>query len=188
MATVSESLALSSLSNLRPSLSPSLTSPPSLSLSAHWKLTALPQFTGLRIQLPSHRSVSSFSSRNPSVLRRCARVSCEAQETALDIPIVTDATWESLVLKADGPVLVEFWAPWCGPCRMIHPVIGELAKQYDGKLKCFKLSTDDSPSIATQYGIRSIPTIMIFINGEKKDAVIGAVPKTTLIASIEKFL
>lgn len=106
----------------------------------------------------------------------------------ISVPGVTDATWESLVLKADGPVLVEFWAPWCGPCRMIHPVIGELAKQYDGKLKCFKLSTDDSPSIATQYGIRSIPTIMIFINGEKKDAVIGAVPKTTLIASIEKFL
>uniref|UniRef100_A0A7N2KWI1 Uncharacterized protein n=1 Tax=Quercus lobata TaxID=97700 RepID=A0A7N2KWI1_QUELO len=84
MATLSESLALSSLSNLRPSLSPYLTSPPSLSLSAYRKLTALPQFTGLRIQLPSHRSVSSFSSRNPSVLRRCARVSCEAQETALD--------------------------------------------------------------------------------------------------------
>lgn len=84
MATLSESLALSSLSNLRPSLSPSLTSPPSISLSAHRKLTALPQFSGLRIQLPSHRPVSSFSSRNPSVLRRCARVSCEAQETALD--------------------------------------------------------------------------------------------------------
>ncbi|KAL4620388.1 hypothetical protein ACB092_06G150300, partial [Castanea dentata] len=102
---------------------------------------------------------------------------------------VTDATWESLVLKADGPVLVEFWAPWCGPCRMIHPVIGELSKQYDVKPKCFKLSTDDSPSIATQYGIQSIPTIMmIFINFEKKDAVIGSVPKTTLTANIEKFL
>lgn len=106
----------------------------------------------------------------------------------LAVPAVTDRTWQSLVLKADGPVLVEFWAPWCGPCRMIHPVIGELAQQYAGKLKCFQLNTDDSPSIATQYGIRSIPTIMIFINGEKKDAVIGAVPKTTLSASIEKFL
>ncbi|KAJ7981460.1 Thioredoxin [Quillaja saponaria] len=93
-----------------------------------------------------------------------------------DVPTVTDATWESLVLKAEGPVLVEFWASWCGPCRMIHPVISELSKEYAGRIKCYKLSTDDSPSIATQYGIRSIPTIMIFINGEKKDVVIVAVP------------
>lgn len=104
------------------------------------------------------------------------------------VPTVNDTTWESLVLKADGPVLVEFWAPWCGPCRMIHPVIGELAQQYAGKLKCFKSNTDESPSVATQYGIRSIPTIITFINGEKKDAVVGAVPKSTLTAGIEKFL
>lgn len=104
------------------------------------------------------------------------------------VPAVTDETWESVVLKADGPVLVEFWAPWCGPCRMIHPVIGELAQQYAGKLECFKLNADDSPSIATQFGIRSIPTIMIFFNGEKKDAIIGAVPKTTLCSIVEKFL
>ncbi|KAK2631344.1 hypothetical protein EUGRSUZ_L03049 [Eucalyptus grandis] len=101
---------------------------------------------------------------------------------------VTDATWQSLVLESESPVLVEFWAPWCGPCRMIHPVIDELAKQYAGKLKCYKVNTDESPSVATRYGIRSIPTVMIFKSGEKKDAVIGAVPKSTLTTSIEKFL
>lgn len=101
---------------------------------------------------------------------------------------VNEKTWRDLVLLSEIPILVEFWAPWCGPCRMIHPVIDELAGEYAGKLKCYKLNTDDSPAIATEFGIRSIPTVMIFKDGEKKDAIIGAVPKSTLISSIEKFL
>ncbi|PWA73447.1 thioredoxin-1 [Artemisia annua] len=164
------------------------TSPPSLSSPTFLRrrLFSFHQFSGLKIQ--QKQSVSLSSQR---VSKRVAGSSivCEASsDTALDVPSVTNETWESLVLKADGPVMVEFWAPWCGPCRMLLPVIGELAKEYTGRLKCYKLNTDDSPSIATQYGIRSIPTIMIFLNGEKKDAIIGAVPKTTLTASIEKFL
>lgn len=106
----------------------------------------------------------------------------------ISVPAVTDASWKSSVLESEFPVLVEFWAPWCGPCRMIHPIIDDLAKQYAGKLKCYKVNTDQSPSIATQYGIRSIPTVIIFKDGEKKDAIIGAVPKSTLTTSIEKFL
>lgn len=104
------------------------------------------------------------------------------------MPAVSEAQWKSLVLESDLPVLVEFWAPWCGPCRMIQATINEMAKEYAGKIKFYKVNTDDCPGIATQFGIRSIPTVMVFKGGEKKEAVIGAVPKSTLTSSIEKYL
>ncbi|XP_021754862.1 thioredoxin M-type, chloroplastic-like isoform X1 [Chenopodium quinoa] len=104
------------------------------------------------------------------------------------VPSVTEETWKSLVLESDLPVMVEFWAPWCGPCRIVQPVIDELSKEFAGKLKVFKVNTDESATIASDYGVRSIPTVIIFKNGEKKEAIIGAVPKSTLTSSIEKFL
>jgi thioredoxin 1 len=101
---------------------------------------------------------------------------------------VTDSTFKDEVLDSTVPVLVDFWAPWCGPCRMVAPVVEEIADQYEGKIKVVKVNTDDNPQIASQYGIRSIPTLMIFKDGQKADTVVGAVPKTTLSNTLEKYL
>ena len=101
---------------------------------------------------------------------------------------VSDASFEQDVLKSDVPVLVDFWAPWCGPCRMVAQIVDEIAKEFDGKIKVFKLNTDENPNVASQFGIRSIPTLMVFKDGQKVDTVVGAVPKTTLSSTISKYL
>jgi thioredoxin 1 len=93
---------------------------------------------------------------------------------------VTDATFEQEVLKAPRPVLVDFWAPWCGPCRMVAPIVEELAKEYDGKVNFVKLNTDDNPIIASRYSIRSIPTLLVFKGGEPIGQIIGFRPKSDL--------
>jgi thioredoxin 1 len=101
---------------------------------------------------------------------------------------VTDASFENDVLKSNVPVLVDFWAPWCGPCRMVSGTVDEIAQDFAGKLKVYKLNTDENPNVASQYGIRSIPTLMLFKNGVKVDTVVGAVPKTTLSSTIAKYI
>jgi thioredoxin 1 len=101
---------------------------------------------------------------------------------------VTDSTFKQEVLDSEIPVLVDFWAPWCGPCRMVAPVVDEIADQYVGQVKVVKVNTDENPSVASQYGIRSIPTLMIFKGGQRVDMVVGAVPKTTLSSTLEKHL
>ena len=101
---------------------------------------------------------------------------------------VTDATFNEEVLKADLPVLVDFWAPWCGPCRMVAPIVEELAQEYEGSVKFVKLNTDDNVNTAMQYGIRSIPTLLLFKDGQMVDQVIGFRPKGELKRTIDKAL
>ncbi|MGI0481465.1 thioredoxin [Geminocystis sp. CENA526] len=105
-----------------------------------------------------------------------------------EVTEVKEADFKEVVLDSELPVLVDFWAPWCGPCRMVAPVVEEIAQQYEGKVKVVKLNTDENPQIASQYGIRSIPTLMVFKGGQKLEMVVGAVPKTTLSNTLEKHL
>ena len=102
--------------------------------------------------------------------------------------IVDDLNFQAEVLQSDKPVLVDFWAIWCGPCKMIAPTIEELAKEYDGKLKVAKMDVDANPKTAMQYGIRSIPTLLLFKNGNVVEQIIGAVQKRNLIEKVTPHL
>lgn len=93
---------------------------------------------------------------------------------------ITDANFEEVVLKADKPVLLDFWAEWCGPCRMIGPSVEELSKEYEGKAVVGKVNVDENPSVSMQFGVRNIPTLLYFKNGEIVDRQVGAVPKAVL--------
>ncbi len=101
---------------------------------------------------------------------------------------VTSSTWDKEVLQTGELVMVDFWAVWCGPCRMVAPTVEELSKEYAGKLKVVKLNTDDNPDIASRYKIMGIPTLMFFKDGEKVEQIVGAVPKPQLQAKIDTLL
>jgi len=100
----------------------------------------------------------------------------------------TDANFEAEVVGSEVPVLVDFWAPWCGRCRIVDPIVEEIAGQYEGKLKVGKLNTDDNRETAAKYGIMSIPTIMIFKNGKVEERIVGAQPKKAIVDKINGIL
>ena len=101
-----------------------------------------------------------------------------------DVQQVSDESFDREVLKADLPVLIDFWAPWCGPCKAIGPVVEELANEYAGKLKVVKMNVDDNPQTPSKYGVRGIPNLILFKGGEVRDQIIGAVPKAQLVKAV----
>ncbi len=101
---------------------------------------------------------------------------------------LTDANFEELVLKSDKPVLIDFWAEWCGPCRMVGPIVEELSREYDGQAVIGKINVDDNPGVTMKYGIRNIPTLLFFKNGEVADKQVGAVPKNVLVNKLTALL
>ena len=101
---------------------------------------------------------------------------------------ITDTSFDQEVLKSGVPVLVDFWAPWCGPCKMIGPIVEDLGDEYKDRLKIGKINVDDNPQVATQLGIRSIPTLILFKDGQPVEMIIGAVPKAYISEKIDPHL
>ena len=102
----------------------------------------------------------------------------------MELVTITDDNFEEEVIKSDKPVLIDFWAVWCGPCRMIAPIVEELAKEYEGKVKIGKLDVDSNQQTSIKFGVRSIPTILIFKDGKVKETIIGAVPKKNIVEKL----
>ena len=101
-----------------------------------------------------------------------------------NIAQVSDDSFDSEVLKSPVPVLIDFWAPWCGPCQAVAPIVDELAGEYAGKLKIVKMNVDDNPRTPARYGVRGIPNLILFKNGEVQQQIVGAVPKAHLVKAI----
>ncbi|CAI0556917.1 unnamed protein product [Linum tenue] len=133
--------------------------------------------------------LSSESSCIPSEIGECLIfISCMKLRVLNAAAVVTKDSWEKSILKSDTPVLVEFHASWCGPCKMVHRVIDELAGEYQGRIQCFVLNADNDSEIAEDYDIKAVPVVLLFKNGEKQETVVGTMPKEFYAAAIERVL
>ncbi|XP_054786130.1 thioredoxin M3, chloroplastic [Prosopis cineraria] len=130
----------------------------------------------------SLRIHKALKCQNPYLL---PRIQCVRETKAKPI---TKELWETLILNSETPVLVEFYASWCGPCRMVHRLIDEIATEYTGRLKCYVLNTDSDLELAENYEIKAVPVVLLFKNGQKCDTVIGTMPKEFYVAAIERLL
>src|SRR5439155_24939119 len=108
----------------------------------------------------------------------------EQEHIVAEVQQVSDSSFDNEVLQADLPVLIDFWAPWCGPCKAIAPVVEEIAKEYGGRLKVMKMNVDDNPQTPSRYGVRGIPNLILFQGGQVKEQIVGAVPKSQLLKAI----
>lgn len=115
-------------------------------------------------------------------------IKMEAQMSNEFVMVLTDANFQEEVINSSLPVFIDFWASWCGPCRMMAPVVEELSKEYSGKIKICQLNVDENPNVASQYKIMSIPTFLFFKNGKVVDQLVGAIPKQTMKNKLDNFL
>ncbi|PIN03899.1 Thioredoxin-like protein [Handroanthus impetiginosus] len=156
-----------------------------LSLSHPRPRWAAVSLNSVRQPPQSHRCGLSFRVERRVEARKSLRVSCLGDSKTA---VVTGKSWDKLILGSDTPVLVEFYASWCGPCRMVHRVIDEIATDYSGRLKCFVVDADNDSKIAEDYDIKAVPVVMLFKNGQKRDSVVGTMPKEFYVAAIERVL
>ncbi|XP_058735405.1 thioredoxin M3, chloroplastic-like [Vicia villosa] len=160
------------------STSLSLTLPIFSSSSPSSRLNPLPSFS-----LHSRITHKPLHLQNPLLFPKIRSLLQQTRAT----PVNKDL-WDNSILKSETPVLVEFYANWCGPCRMVHRVIDEVATEYAGRLKCFVLNTDADMQIAAEYEIKAVPVVLLFKNGKKFDAVVGTMPKEFYVSAIERML
>lgn len=143
------------------------------------------------LRCPSCGTKNRIPARRAGDIATCGkcRNSFNTADAFTDKPvIVTDSDFETKVVKSPLPVLLDCWAPWCGPCRMIGPIIEELALQWKGRIRVCKLNSDENPQISERFQIRSIPTLLIFDKGQVKDSLVGAVPKQQIIRKMAAYL
>ncbi|KAG4209297.1 hypothetical protein ERO13_A03G188500v2 [Gossypium hirsutum] len=165
--------------------------------------TSVTPSSHLATKLAHPRAISSHFSSNPNSLNisfplKNGSFKLRRNATSITLKtlfahdpkaaVVTEDTWEKSVMNSDAPVLVEFYASWCGPCMMVHRIIDEIASEYAGRVSCFILNTDTDFPVAEVYNIMAVPVVLLFKNGERKESVVGTMPKEYYIAAIERIL